>query len=102
MAFYSSAQKQVAENLRERLERDLERDLLASRQPASPQYSIASIVFNDGTTQEFMVKASPSVVPHLVKEMKATGYLTLWNDSDTLCVDTRHIKHFALREITKE
>jgi hypothetical protein len=101
MAVYSSVQKQVAENLRERLERELEREML-NRQPAPPQYSIASIVFNDGTTQEFMVKASPSVVPHLVKEMKATGYLTLWNDSDTLCVAAHHIKHFALREITKE
>jgi hypothetical protein len=101
MAVYSSVQKQVAENLRERLERELEKEMLMAR-PAPPQYSLAAIVFNDGTTQEFMVKASPSVVPHLVKEMKATGYLTLWNDSDTLCVDARHIKHFALREITKE
>lgn len=101
MAIYSSTPKRDAENLRERLERELEREIL-NRQPAPPQYSIASIVFNDGTTQEFMVKASPSVVPHLVKEMKATGYLTLWNDSDTLCVAAHHIKHFALREITKE
>lgn len=65
-------------------------------------YSIASIVFNDGTTHEFMVKASPSVTPHLVKEMKATGYLTLWNDSDTLCIRAEQIKHFSMREVTSK
>lgn len=64
-------------------------------------YSIANIVFMDGTAHEFMVKASPSVVPHLVKEMKNTGYLTLWNDHDTLCIRADQVKHFAMREITK-
>ena len=63
-------------------------------------YSIAEIVFMDGTKHEFMVKASPSVVPHLVKEMKNTGYLTLWNDHDTLCIRADQIKHFAMREMT--
>jgi len=64
-------------------------------------YSIAEIVFMDGTKHEFMVKASPSVVPHLVKEMQNTGYLTLWNDSDTLCVRADQVKHFSMREVTK-
>lgn len=63
-------------------------------------YSIAQIVFNDGTTTEFMVKASPSVVPNLTKEMKATGFLTLWNDVDTLCIRADNIKHFSMREVT--
>lgn len=65
-------------------------------------YSIAEIVFMDGTKHEFMVKASPSVVPHLVKEMKNTGYLTLWNDSDTLCVRADQVKHFSMREVTSK
>lgn len=66
-----------------------------------PAYSIAQIVFTDGTTSEFMVKASPSVVPHLAKEMKSTGYLTLWNDTDTICINADQLKHFTLREISK-
>jgi len=65
-------------------------------------YSVAEIVFMDGTKHEFMVKASPSVVPHLVKEMKNTGYLTLWNDHDTLCIRADQVKHFAMREITNQ
>ena len=73
-----------------------------SKRPMPPAYSIAEIVFMDGTKHEFMVKASPSVVPHLVKEMKNTGYLTLWNDHDTLCIRADQVKHFAMRELTKQ
>ena len=69
--------------------------------PRPHSYSVAEIVFMDGTKHEFMVKASPSVVPHLVKEMKNTGYLTLWNDHDTLCIRADQVKHFSMREITK-
>jgi hypothetical protein len=69
---------------------------------ATPTYSLAEIVFNDGAKYEFMVSAGPTVVPHLVKEMKSTGYLTLWNDTDTFCVRADVIKHFALREITSK
>jgi hypothetical protein len=73
-------------------------------EPAEPvyreSYSIAEIVFMDGTKHEFMVKASPTVVPHLVKEMKNTGYLTLWNDHDTMCIRADQVKHFSMREVT--
>ena len=67
-----------------------------------PVYSIAQIVFKDGTTLEFMVKASPSVVSHLTKEMQNTGYLTLWNDTDTMSIASAEIKHFCLRQITND
>ena len=70
--------------------------------PLRHAYSIAHIVYMDGTTHEFMVKAGPSVVPHLVKEMKATGFLTLWNDSDTMCIRADLIKHFEMREVTNQ
>ena len=63
-------------------------------------YSIAQITFIDGTTTEFMVKASPSVVPHLTKEMSNTGFLTLWNDNDTMCIRADQVKHFSMRQVT--
>lgn len=76
-------------------------DLDEYGQVPQPQvYSVAHIVFIDGTTTEFMVKASPGVVPHLTKEMNTTGYLTLWNDTDTLCIRAEQIKHFSMRQLT--
>lgn len=69
---------------------------------ARESYSIAHIRLTDGTEQEFMVKASPTVVPHLLKEMKNTGYLTLWNDTDTLCIRADHVKQITMREVTNQ
>ena len=80
--------------------RRINRDEFDTPHPSA--YSIAQITFMDGTTQEFMVKASPSVVPHLVKEMKASGFLTLWNDSDTMCIRADLIKHFGMRQVTNQ
>jgi hypothetical protein len=78
-------------------------DYRDSRVPSRLQaYSLASIVFMDGTTTEFMVKAAPSVVPHLVKEMKNTGFLTLWNDIDTMCIRADIVKCVSMREVTKQ
>lgn len=70
--------------------------------PPEDVYSIAEITFKDGSRTEFMVKASPSVVPHLTKEMKNTGYLTLWNDTDTLSIAASEVKYVCLRQITSE
>ena len=67
-----------------------------------PQYSMAEIVLNDGSTQTFMLKASTSIVQHLVKGMRETGYLTMWNDTDVLCIRASEVKQFALRAFTKE
>ena len=71
---------------------------------ASPQvsYSMAEIVLTDGTTQTFMMKASTNIIKHLLKEMRDTGYLTMWNDSDVLCIRTDQVKQFALRAFTQE
>lgn len=67
-----------------------------------PQYSLVEIVLMDGTTQAFTLKAPTSIVKHLVKEMRESGYLTMWNDTDVLCIRADQVKQFALRAITKE
>jgi len=67
-----------------------------------PQYSMAEIVLTDGTSQTFMMKASPNIIKHLLKEMRDTGYLTMWNDSDVLCVRADQVKQFALRAFTQQ
>jgi len=67
-----------------------------------PQYSMAEIVLTDGTTQTFMMKASTNIIKHLLKEMRDTGYLTMWNDSDVLCIRADQVKQFALRAFTQQ
>lgn len=77
------------------------KEIMTTHTNDQPTYSVAEITYKDGSRLEFTVKASPSVVPHLIKDMKSTGYLTLWNDTETISIAADGIKHFAL-ELTKE
>jgi hypothetical protein len=74
----------------------------AMKQAAPPQYSMAEIQMTDGTSQTFMMKASPNIVNHLIKEMRDKGYLTMWNDTDVLCIRADQVKQFALRAFTQQ
>ena len=67
-----------------------------------PQYSMAEIVLMDGTSQTFMMRASTNIVQHLTKEMKEKGFLTMWNDTDVLCIRADQVKQFALRAFTQQ
>ena len=67
-----------------------------------PQYSMAEIVLMDGTSQTFMMRASTNIVQHLTKEMKEKGFLTIWNDTDVLCIRADQVKQFALRAFTQQ
>jgi len=60
---------------------------------------MATITFKDGTSQDFEVTASPAVMSNLLSAANKTGYLTLWNDTDTLSVNTAEIRKFALRAL---
>lgn len=74
----------------------------AMKQAAPPQYSMAEIQMTDGTSQTFMMKASPNIIKHLLKEMRDTGHLTMWNDTDVLCIRADQVKQFALRAFTQQ
>jgi hypothetical protein len=68
----------------------------------APDYSMAEIQLMDGTTQTFMIKASTSIVEHLLKEMQDKGHLTMWNDTDVLCIRADQVKQFTLRAFTQQ
>lgn len=74
----------------------------AVRQQAAPSYSMAEIQLTDGTSQTFMMKASTTIIKHLLKEMRETGYLTMWNDTDVLCIRADQVKQFSLRAFTQQ
>ena len=65
-------------------------------------YSIAEIVFVDGTKTEFMVKAGKGIAGYLRDELRDHQSLTLRNDSDVLVVTREQLRCFTLRQITQE
>lgn len=74
----------------------------AKQAQQQPSYSMAEIQLTDGTSQTFMMKASTTIIKHLLKEMRETGYLTMWNDTDVLCIRASDVKQFALRAFTQQ
>ena len=64
--------------------------------------SLVQITTTKGDLIEFVMSASVGVVPNMVKEMKSTGVLTLWNDTETLCVMANLIATISVTELTKE
>jgi hypothetical protein len=76
--------------------------IAGAKQAAPPQYSMAEIQMTDGTSQTFMMRASTNIVQHLIKEMRDKGFLTMWNDTDVLCIRADQVKQFALRAFTQQ
>ena len=74
----------------------------AKQAQQAPQYSMAEIQMMDGTSQTFMMRASTNIVNHLTKEMRDKGYLTMWNDTDVLCIRADQVKQFVLRAFTQQ
>ena len=76
-------------------------ELLNPKLAEQTSRSLVQISLNDGTTLEFIANVSPSIASHLTKKMREDGFLTLWNDVDTLSVRADQVRMFTLREITK-
>ena len=64
------------------------------------EYSIVDIVYVDGTTSSFMVKAGPGIAKFLTQELRDSLSLTLRNDTDTLVVLREQLRSFSMRLVT--
>lgn len=61
--------------------------------------SVVELTLVDGTELDFEITASPVVVHKSVQDIKHTGFLTLWNDTDTMCVPAAQLKYLTVREV---
>lgn len=75
---------------------------MTTKETNEPVTSVAEITFKDGSRTEFTVNASPAIVPNLVRDMVKTGYLTLWNDSETMSITASEIRSFVIEQLTDE
>jgi hypothetical protein len=66
------------------------------------EYSLVELVYVDGTTTSFMVKAGLGIAKYLRDELRDHQSLTLRNDTDVLVVVREQLRSFTLRAMTKE
>lgn len=66
------------------------------------EYSLVELVYVDGTTASFMVKAGPRIANHLRHELNEQQALMLRNDTDVLIVPREQLRSFTMRAMTQE
>lgn len=69
--------------------------------PYGDTYSICEIQVQGGTIP-FTVKASPSLMQHAITNMKETGFLYLWNDTESLCIKASEVRALRMTKLTTE
>ena len=79
---------------------------MATSKPNRPEYpteySLVELVYVDGTTSSFIVKAGLGIGRHLAEELRDKQALTLRNDTDVLVVVREQLRSFTMRAITPE
>lgn len=65
-------------------------------------YSLAEVQLVGGETIAMIITASPSLGGHLAKEMAATGYLCLFNDTESVIIKADRVVAVKLTKMTTE
>lgn len=72
------------------------------KQEYPTEYSLVEIVYVDGTTASFTIKASPNIAKYLNEGLRDTQSLTLRNDTDTMVILREQLRSFTMRKLTTE
>lgn len=66
------------------------------------EYSLVEIVYVDGTTTSFMLKAGLGIAKYLQDDLKEQQALMLRNDTDVMVITREQLRSFTLRAMTQE
>jgi hypothetical protein len=74
------------------------------RQSPTPQtvYSIAEVQLTGGRMIGMTISAAPTIGKHLIETMKNTGYLHIFNDSESLMIRSEEIVAVKITKLTTE
>lgn len=70
--------------------------------PVLRDYSLAQVQLVDGSIVGMTITANPTLGSHLVKEMASTGYLYLYNESESLMIRADRVVAVKLTKLTRE
>lgn len=65
-------------------------------------YSLAQVQLSDGSMVGMTITASPSLGSHLSKMMAETGFLYLYNDTESLIIKADRVVAIQLTKMSKE
>lgn len=73
-----------------------------SKSVTVPVYSLCTVQLVEGSTIALTITASPKLASHLIREMKDTGFLNLFNDTEALCIRADRVVAVSLQQMTRE
>lgn len=65
-------------------------------------YSLAEVQLMDGSMVGMTISAATSISNHLIDRMAATGFLYLFNDSESLLIRASDVRAIRITNLTKE
>lgn len=69
---------------------------------AVKQYSLAEVQLTNGEMVGMMISASPTLGAHLTKEMATTGFLYIFNETESLLIKAQNVAAVKLTKMTTE
>ncbi len=69
---------------------------------AIKQYSLAEVQLTNGEMVGMMISASPTLGAHLTKEMATTGFLYIFNETESLLIKAQNVAAVKLTKMTTE
>ena len=72
----------------------------AMSQPSAVIYSLCTVQLVGGDIVALNITASPRLSTHLIREMKETGFLNVFNDTESLSIRADRIVAISLQQLT--
>lgn len=65
-------------------------------------YSLAEVQLTNGEMVGMVISASPTLGAHLTKEMASTGFLYIFNETESLLIKAQNVAAVKLTKMTTE
>lgn len=69
---------------------------------AVKQYSLAEVQLTNGEMVGMVITAGPTLGAHLTKEMASTGFLYIFNETESLLIKAQNVAAVKLTKMTTE
>lgn len=70
--------------------------------PVARDYSLAQVQLTDGSVVGMTITANPTIGSHLTKEMASTGFLYIYNETESMMIRADRVVAVSITKLTKE
>lgn len=68
--------------------------------PVAREYSLAQVQLTDGSVVGMTITANPTIGSHLAKEMASTGFLYIYNETESMMIKADRVVAVKITKMT--